>query len=71
MRWNGQPVEDLAAFFLPPRSAYTSQVPLLFSESIKDNILMGLPEDKVDLQGQLRWPSWTGISASSNTDWTR
>jgi ATP-binding cassette subfamily B protein len=34
---------------VPPRSAYTSQVPLLFSESIKDNILMGLPEDKVDL----------------------
>ena len=49
IRWNGKMVEDPADFFVPPRSAYTSQVPLLFSESIKDNILMGLPEDKVDL----------------------
>jgi len=47
--WNGKVVEEPADFFVPPRSAYTSQVPLLFSESIKDNILMGLPEDKVDL----------------------
>ena len=54
IRWNGQLVEDPASFFIPPRSAYTSQVPLLFSESIKDNILMGLPEDKVDLPGAVR-----------------
>ncbi|MGE5223191.1 MAG: ABC transporter ATP-binding protein [Omnitrophica WOR_2 bacterium] len=47
--WNGEPVEDPAGFFVPPRSAYTGQVPLLFSESIKDNILMGIPEDRVDL----------------------
>jgi ATP-binding cassette, subfamily B, bacterial len=47
--WNGKAVEDPANFLVPPRSAYTSQVPLLFSESIKDNILMGLPEDQVDL----------------------
>jgi ATP-binding cassette subfamily B protein len=49
VRWNGEPVADLASFFVPPRSAYTSQVPLLFSESLRDNILMGLPEEKVDL----------------------
>jgi ATP-binding cassette subfamily B protein len=54
VRWNGQVVDDLANFFIPPRSAYTSQVPLLFSESLKDNILMGLPEDKVDLNQALR-----------------
>lgn len=52
--WNGQFVEDPAAFFIPPRSAYTSQVPLLFSESIKDNILMGLPVEQVDLQAAVR-----------------
>jgi ATP-binding cassette, subfamily B, bacterial len=51
--WNGQLVEDPASFFVPPRSAYTSQVPLLFSESLKENILMGLPEDKVDLQSAI------------------
>ena len=49
IRWNGQVVEDVAAFFVPPRSAYTAQVPLLFSESLEDNILMGLPEEEVDL----------------------
>jgi ATP-binding cassette, subfamily B, bacterial len=54
IRWNGQQVDDPASFFIPPRSAYTSQVPLLFSESIRDNILMGLPEDKVDIPGAIR-----------------
>ena len=54
IRWNGEIVEDPANFFLPPRSAYTAQVPLLFSESLKDNILMGLPEDKVDLPAAIR-----------------
>ncbi len=52
--WNGQVVEDPASFFIPPRSAYTAQVPLLFSESIRDNILMGLPEDAVNLPGAVR-----------------
>jgi ATP-binding cassette subfamily B protein len=54
IRWNGQVVEDPAGFFAPPRSAYTAQVPSLFSESIKDNILMGLPEEKVDLPAAMR-----------------
>jgi ATP-binding cassette subfamily B protein len=52
--WNGERVADPASFFVPPRSAYTAQVPLLFSESLQDNILMGLPEDKVDIQDAIR-----------------
>lgn len=52
--WNGGPVHDPAAFFVPPRSAYTAQIPHLFSESLRNNILMGLPEDRVDLLGALR-----------------
>ncbi len=51
--WNGEAVEDPASFFVPPRSAYTGQVPRLFSESLKDNILMGLPEEQVNLQSAL------------------
>jgi ATP-binding cassette subfamily B protein len=47
--WNGQIVENAAEFFVPPRSAYTAQEPLLFSESIRDNILMGLPEEQIDI----------------------
>jgi ABC-type multidrug transport system fused ATPase/permease subunit len=39
--WNGVPVEDRASFFVPPRSAYTAQVPRLFSESLADNIALG------------------------------
>ena len=53
VRWNGEPVDDLATFFVPPRSAYTSQVPRLFSEPLRDNILLGLPENKIDLNAAL------------------
>jgi ATP-binding cassette subfamily B protein len=52
--WNAQRIEDPASFFVPPHSAYTAQVPLLFSEPLKDNILMGLPEERVDLARALR-----------------
>lgn len=51
--WNGERVEDPASFLVPPRAAYTPQVPRLFSETLKDNILMGLPEDEVDTEGAL------------------
>jgi ATP-binding cassette subfamily B protein len=53
IRWNGQLVSDPASFFRPPRLAYTAQVPRLFSESMRDNILLGLPEDKVDLRAAI------------------
>jgi ATP-binding cassette subfamily B protein len=50
IRWNGDLVDDPASFFVPPRSAYTPQVPYLFSETLKDNILAGLLEDRVDVK---------------------
>jgi ATP-binding cassette subfamily B protein len=53
IRWNGERVDDPAAFFVPPRTAYTAQVPLLFGESLRDNVLLGLPEDEVDLDTAL------------------
>jgi ATP-binding cassette subfamily B protein len=49
IRWNGTLVTDPASFFVPPRSAYTPQVPHLFSDTLKENILFGLPEKVVDL----------------------
>lgn len=52
--WNGQRVDDPANFFVPPRSSYTAQVPLLFSETLQDNILLGLPEEKVDLAAAIQ-----------------
>ncbi len=47
--WNGRAVPDPASFFVPPRSAYTSQIPQLFSDTLKENILLGLSEEQVDL----------------------
>ena len=54
LRWNGRPVEDASEVLVPPRVAYTSQVPRLFSEELRGNILLGLPEDRVDLPGAIR-----------------
>jgi ATP-binding cassette subfamily B protein len=53
IRWNGQVVEQPASWFVPPRSAYTPQMPHLFSETLKQNILQGLPEEHVDLPAAL------------------
>ncbi len=54
IRWNGHVVDDAAAFFVPPRAAYTAQVPRLFSETLKQNILLGLTDDAGALAGAVR-----------------
>ena len=46
VRWNGQVVTTLDSFFVPPRSAYTPQTPRLFSDSLRENILLGVDESK-------------------------
>jgi ATP-binding cassette subfamily B protein len=40
--WNGARVEDPATFLTPPRCAYTGQTPRLFTETLRENIAMGL-----------------------------
>jgi ATP-binding cassette, subfamily B, bacterial len=45
IEWNGRAVEDPASFFTPPHSSYTSQAPRLFSESLRDNVLMGAGDE--------------------------
>jgi ATP-binding cassette subfamily B protein len=52
--WNGERVSDPATFFQPPISAYTAQIPRLFSDTLRDNILMGVPEQQVDIQEAIR-----------------
>lgn len=52
--WNGRVVEEPAAFLVPPRCAYTAQVPRLFNETLKQNILLGLPDDPAVLAGAVR-----------------
>jgi len=48
--WNEQRIENPIEFFSPPRTAYMPQVPMLFSESLKDNILMGLSEESFEVE---------------------
>lgn len=49
IRWNGAPVPEPGEFFVPPRSAYVPQAPLLFSGTLRDNVLLGRedPDDAV------------------------
>ncbi|MGM3306419.1 ATP-binding cassette domain-containing protein [Anabaena sp. WFMT] len=47
--WNGNIVENPATFFVPPRSAYTPQIPQLFSYTLRENILLGLSKDDQDI----------------------
>lgn len=47
--WNGRRVVDPAEVFVPPRSAYTPQVPQLFSTTLQENILLGLDGDDAAL----------------------
>lgn len=53
IRWNGGAVARPDLFFVPPHSAYMPQSPRLFSESLRNNILLGLPEESVDLQAAI------------------
>ncbi|MEY8745408.1 ABC transporter ATP-binding protein [Paenibacillus tundrae] len=43
IRWNGKEV-DPATFLMPPRAAYTPQVPRLFSDTLRENIVQGKRE---------------------------
>ena len=46
--WNDGLIQDAAIFFVPPRCAYTPQIPHLFSDTLANNILLGLPEDSLN-----------------------
>jgi ATP-binding cassette subfamily B protein len=45
IRWNDAPVDDPAVFFTPPRAAYTAQTPRLFSDTLRQNLLLGVPDE--------------------------
>jgi ATP-binding cassette subfamily B protein len=54
IRWNDVPVQDPGAFFVPPRCAYTAQVPRLFSYTLRENLLLGIPEAQVNIAEAMR-----------------
>jgi ATP-binding cassette subfamily B protein len=51
--WNGRTVSDPGHHFQPPRSSYTPQAPVLFSATLRENILLGLTEAQADLDGAI------------------
>jgi ATP-binding cassette subfamily B protein len=54
VRWNGQVIEDRAAFLVPPQAAFLSQVPQLLSDSVADNIRLGGTAQDDDVARALR-----------------
>lgn len=52
--WNGKIVEDPSTFLIPPRCAYTPQVPYLFSDRLRWNILLGRPDQREVLANAVR-----------------
>jgi len=46
VRWNGKMITAPGDFFAPPRCSYTAQVPRLFSNTLRNNILLGF--DRTD-----------------------
>jgi len=43
--WNGTVLDDRAAFLVPPNAAFLPQVPQLISDSVADNIALGIVDD--------------------------
>lgn len=52
--WNGQEAADPAAVLIPPRTAYTPQVPRLFSDPLRENIVQGGRESADALERAVR-----------------
>ena len=42
IKWNENKIESPGNFFIPPRCSYTAQVPRLFSNTLRNNILLGM-----------------------------
>lgn len=50
IRWNGSVVSDPTSFFVPPRSAYTRQIPSLLSTTLRENITLDMPISEKHIQ---------------------
>ncbi|GIO96852.1 HlyB/MsbA family ABC transporter [Paenibacillus lautus] len=53
IRWNSERVTEPADFFIPPQSAYTAQIPRLYSDKLRNNILLGITEEPGSLDRAL------------------
>ena len=49
VRWNDEHISAPGDFFVPPRCSYTAQVPRLFSNTLRNNLLLGLDRTDDDI----------------------
>jgi ATP-binding cassette subfamily B protein len=63
--WNGSLVADLARWMVPPRVAYTAQVPGLLSGTLRENLLLGAPADPPAIEAAL----WGAAFDRDLADW--
>ncbi len=54
IEWNGERITAPDNFMTPPRVAYTPQLPHLFSDTLEYNILLGLPNNPMDIQQAIK-----------------
>ncbi|MEA2023136.1 MAG: ABC transporter ATP-binding protein [Actinomycetota bacterium] len=52
--WKGETVDDPASFMIPPRTAYTPQVPRLFSLTLGENLTLGVDASDEDVVAAIR-----------------
>jgi ATP-binding cassette subfamily B protein len=48
--WNNQPVKQPADWLVPPRIAYTAQIPTLFSGTLRENLLLGEQVEEIEIE---------------------
>ena len=57
--WNDCLIAHPASFFVPPHSAYTPQIPQLFSQTLRDNLLLGWERTNNDIEKALHTSVFT------------
>ena len=62
--WDGEAVDDPASFMQPPRTAYTPQVPRLFSLTLEQNLELGVSASASDLSEAIRTATMEGDVAA-------
>ncbi|REE57417.1 ATP-binding cassette subfamily B protein [Paenibacillus taihuensis] len=53
IKWNGRVVQDPGTFFTPANSAYSAQIPRMYSDTLRNNILLGQREEDGALEGAI------------------
>jgi len=51
IRWNDEVLTTPGDFLIPPRCSYTAQVPRLFSNTLRNNILLGMNKNDDEIYG--------------------